>query len=173
MTHWTEEDISTLKELHKRGLSGGQIARKIGGITRNAVIGKLHRLGLSCPKQANPSPLQLQNRIDGRKRNTVRRTAVPRKPKPRPAILPSAAEAAVSHIALNVALLDLTTGMCRWPTSEDRPHLFCGIQCESGSYCSHHKPLATIPIVRKTLRVPTDRGDRSWKTYEVFEREAA
>ena len=44
---WTEEKISKLKELWGKGKTASQIAEIIGGITRNAVIGKVHRLGLS------------------------------------------------------------------------------------------------------------------------------
>ena len=42
---WTEERVEMLKQLWTDGLSASQIARKMGGVTRNAVIGKVHRLG--------------------------------------------------------------------------------------------------------------------------------
>ena len=44
---WTDERVSTLKKLWLDGLSASQIAKQLGGVTRNAVIGKVHRLGLS------------------------------------------------------------------------------------------------------------------------------
>ena len=44
---WTEDRVEMLKQLWTDGLSASQIARKMGGVTRNAVIGKVHRLGLS------------------------------------------------------------------------------------------------------------------------------
>ena len=44
---WTDERVETLKKLWTDGLSASQIAAELGGITRNAVIGKVHRLGLS------------------------------------------------------------------------------------------------------------------------------
>ncbi len=44
---WTEERVELLKKLWTEGLSASQIARQMGGVTRNAVIGKVHRLGLS------------------------------------------------------------------------------------------------------------------------------
>ena len=44
---WTEERVEQLKQLWTEGLSASQIARVLGGVTRNAVIGKVHRLGLS------------------------------------------------------------------------------------------------------------------------------
>ena len=42
---WTEERVEQLKALWTEGLSASQIARVLGGVTRNAVIGKVHRLG--------------------------------------------------------------------------------------------------------------------------------
>jgi len=44
---WTDERVTTLKKLWLDGLSASQIAKQLGGVTRNAVIGKVHRLGLS------------------------------------------------------------------------------------------------------------------------------
>src|SRR4051812_13524175 len=50
---WTDERVETLKKLWLDGLSASQIAKSLGGVTRNAVIGKVHRLGLSG--RATPS----------------------------------------------------------------------------------------------------------------------
>ena len=50
---WTDERVDTLKKLWLDGLSASQIAKQLGGVTRNAVIGKVHRLGLSG--RATPS----------------------------------------------------------------------------------------------------------------------
>src|SRR5215472_15870446 len=44
---WTDERVEVLKKLWLEGLSASQIAKQLGGVTRNAVIGKVHRLGLS------------------------------------------------------------------------------------------------------------------------------
>jgi GcrA cell cycle regulator len=51
---WTDERIDRLKELWSRGMTASQIADELGGVSRNAVIGKAHRLGL----QARPSPVR-------------------------------------------------------------------------------------------------------------------
>src|SRR6059058_6577762 len=57
---WTDERVELLKKLWTDGLSASQIAAELGGITRNAVIGKVHRLGLSgrakAPSSAAPRP---------------------------------------------------------------------------------------------------------------------
>ena len=50
---WTEERIEKLTKLWTEGLTASQIAQELGDVTRNAVIGKAHRLGLS----GRPSPV--------------------------------------------------------------------------------------------------------------------
>ncbi|HEY0627574.1 MAG TPA: GcrA family cell cycle regulator [Allosphingosinicella sp.] len=51
---WTDERIDRLKELWSKGMTASQIADELGGVSRNAVIGKAHRLGL----QSRPSPVK-------------------------------------------------------------------------------------------------------------------
>jgi GcrA cell cycle regulator len=51
---WTDERIDQLKQMWERGMTASQIAEELGGVSRNAVIGKAHRLGL----QARPSPVK-------------------------------------------------------------------------------------------------------------------
>src|SRR5919199_3490061 len=51
---WTDERIERLKTLWSQGITASQIADELGGVSRNAVIGKAHRLGL----QSRPSPVK-------------------------------------------------------------------------------------------------------------------
>ncbi|MCC6467254.1 MAG: global cell cycle regulator GcrA-like protein [Alphaproteobacteria bacterium] len=51
---WTEQRVNDLQRLWSEGLSASQIARRLGGTTRNAVIGKVHRLGLAS-RQPQPT----------------------------------------------------------------------------------------------------------------------
>ncbi|HTH29205.1 MAG TPA: GcrA family cell cycle regulator, partial [Sphingobium sp.] len=51
---WTDERIDQLKTMWERGMTASQIADELGGVSRNAVIGKAHRLGL----QSRPSPVK-------------------------------------------------------------------------------------------------------------------
>ncbi len=51
---WTEDRVALLRELWTKGLSASQIAVQLGGVSRNAVIGKAHRLGL----ESRPSPIR-------------------------------------------------------------------------------------------------------------------
>ncbi len=55
---WTDERIDQLKQMWQKGLTASQIAEELGGVSRNAVIGKAHRLGL----QSRPSPVKAADR---------------------------------------------------------------------------------------------------------------
>jgi GcrA cell cycle regulator len=87
---WTEERIDSLKTMWEKGLTASQIAEELGGVSRNAVIGKAHRLGL----QSRPSPVKSN---DGEPRVAVRKaTPIPSKPRvaapqPTPVAAPRAA----------------------------------------------------------------------------------
>ena len=53
---WTDERVELLKKMWNEGQSASQIAKELGGVTRNAVIGKVHRLGLSNRASTTPKP---------------------------------------------------------------------------------------------------------------------
>jgi GcrA cell cycle regulator len=53
---WTDERVETLKKMWGEGQSASQIAKELGGVTRNAVIGKVHRLGLSNRSGSQAAP---------------------------------------------------------------------------------------------------------------------
>ncbi|MEE3155704.1 MAG: GcrA family cell cycle regulator, partial [Pseudomonadota bacterium] len=67
---WTDERIATLKKMWEGGSTASQIADELGGVSRNAVIGKAHRLGL----KSRPSPVNANEK----------KKAAPAKPKPAP-----------------------------------------------------------------------------------------
>ena len=54
--NWTDERVELLKKLWSEGLSASQIATQLGGVSRNAVIGKAHRLGLKVYEAPQPPP---------------------------------------------------------------------------------------------------------------------
>ena len=95
---WTEERVELLKKLWADGLSASQIAAQLGGVTRNAVIGKVHRLGLSG-RAKSPSSM------------------VPRARKPRPA---SHSMRPRMRYHGNAALLPaMSNGASRWSNETD------------------------------------------------------
>ena len=73
---WTDERIDTLKTMWENGMTASQIAEKLGGVSRNAVIGKAHRLGL----QSRPSPV---------KPNETEEKPAPKAAAPKPAPAPA------------------------------------------------------------------------------------
>jgi GcrA cell cycle regulator len=129
MTMWTKERIAQLCELRDQGFSAEQIAAKIG-VTRNAVIGKVNRLGLVKQDTRPKTVRKLKPHI----RNARLEPAVQAKPLPLP-VLDSKSDAPVT-------LLDLEPHHCRWPVS-DAPFMFCGGAKQDGSsYCEYHADIA-------------------------------
>src|SRR3954447_16152226 len=84
---WTDERIDRLKELWSQGITASQIADELGGVSRNAVIGKAHRLGL----QSRPSPVK-----PNEENEDPRPPPAPDPPRPPPAAAAATAEAAPS-----------------------------------------------------------------------------
>ena len=78
---WTDERIDQLKQMWERGMTASQIADELGGVSRNAVIGKAHRLGL----QARPSPVKA---TDPAPAPSPRKAAPPAVEPPQPAVSP-------------------------------------------------------------------------------------
>lgn len=152
---WTDERVANLKKLWLDGLSASQIAKQLGGVTRNAVIGKVHRLGLSgraAPSQpsrpafraARPRPTQAPSaprRIEPAARPAV--AAQPSAPAPRPAVLDLPGTATV---------LTLGNHMCKWPIGDPTSDefSFCGRRSDEGHpYCVEHSKVAYQPAQKK------------------------
>jgi GcrA cell cycle regulator len=151
MTHtWTDERVALLSKLWAEGLSASQIAAELGGVTRNAVIGKVHRLGLSGrSKPASNSPKRAK-----RTRNTYNskpRTAGTKTTPARvggqasPKMVPQDLEEPVSK---KLSLVELVENTCKWPDGDpatDDFH-FCGNKThEDNPYCEYHCRLAYQP----------------------------
>ncbi len=161
---WTDDRVELLKKLWADGLSASQIATKLGEVTRNAVIGKVHRLGLagrattSRVRTARPrsnialfpsrSP-QVQYRTFG---NAALKTAIQPQERKAASIIPLRAlpelEPAPEGL---ITLVDLKESMCHWPIGdpmEENFH-FCGRRKSSGPYCEHHSAIAYNPAARR------------------------
>ena len=86
---WTDERIATLRKMWEGGATASEIATELGGVSRNAVIGKAHRLGL----KARPSPVKAN---DKKKPAPAKKPATPApKPAPEPRVEADSAAAAV------------------------------------------------------------------------------
>ena len=150
---WNEEKVNKLKELWGKGSTASQIAGIIGGISRNAVIGKAHRLNLSSKiKTRNSSSTQnFQNNVEennskqgrGRKNKfqslIIEKDFEPENPK---------------------KLEELDESSCKWPIGhpEEQSFYFCGrSSLKDFSYCKLHLLYAYQPKGRR--EEPTKKED--------------
>ncbi len=150
-TTWTRERVEQLKILTEEGLSCAQIGRRLG-VSRNAVIGKLNRLGLSRGRKPAapraPSALSTTSRL--RRPGIIAQRQILRAIY---AEAPPAAEAATIVVGERCSLLDLAKGKCRWPLSDpgESDFSFCGNAAVSGlPYCAGHARLAYRPPAART-----------------------
>ncbi|MBL8589185.1 MAG: GcrA cell cycle regulator [Methylobacteriaceae bacterium] len=163
---WTEERVELLRKLWLDGLSASQIAAELShGITRNAVIGKVHRLGLSGRVKApSPASASMAPRPKPAARPSPPRpiapivmgaTALALKPRAAPAPAP-VQEAEIIPLSERVTIMELREAMCRWPmgdpTSPD--FRFCGARTAEagGAYCGAHARIAYQPAQDRRRR---------------------
>src|SRR4029078_1711345 len=124
--NWSDDRVEQLKTLWTEGLSASQIARALGGVTRNAVIGKVHRLGLAG--RASPSRSERPRLPMAPKAPSVR-SHVPAVPvvEEDPLQLADGSHATV---------LTISYRMCRWPIGDSDAsalHL-CGYSHDAALY---------------------------------------
>jgi GcrA cell cycle regulator len=147
---WTDERVELLKKLWADGLSASQIAAELGGVTRNAVIGKVHRLGLSgrakSPSSSSPRPRKARSsshmlrvsRTSIRGNNAL---AYDYAAEPEPELIEIPLEQ-------RKTLLQLSDATCRWPVGDpgSTDFFFCGGEPNEGSpYCTYHSRVAYQP----------------------------
>jgi len=159
---WTKEEDDLLRKLHvELGLSASLVAEQIRGKTRNAVIGRIHRLGL--PRRGQLSGPEQRRRVaKGRAKAVpgwVQRVDKKTQP-PRLAVEPFVAP--VTNETPMRTFADLQRGECHWPIGDPGTEAFgyCGCKSIPGqSYCENHRKRAyqPVPIVRKDrVSVPAD-----------------
>lgn len=151
---WTDDRVEELKKLWAEGLSASQIAKKIGGVTRNAVIGKVHRLGLSgraAPSRPSSRPARAPKpRVAApvkAKAPVVRKIMEPAIEAPAPERLPNGEFATV---------LTLKDSMCKWPIGDPSSgdFRFCGHRSKAGdAYCEAHAQIAYQPQQKRKRKV--------------------
>jgi GcrA cell cycle regulator len=135
---WTEERVELLKRLWEDGLTGSQVAARLGhGISRCAVAGKVHRFKLE--KRNN----QASTRQPKQKQSTAIRLLKTATPK-----LASVPKRVVSEPAadMRIAFLEVSNKTCRWPIGDPghKDFKFCGASPHAGSsYCEYHRQLGT------------------------------
>lgn len=165
---WTEDRVEVLTKLWAEGLSASQIATKLGGVTRNAVIGKVHRLGLSGrAKPSRPAVKRTAKPAKVRTKTTV--TARSLKPITPTVIAPPAPPPVEAKPLPNgeyATILTIRDHMCKWPIGDptENDFRFCGRKIKpSEPYCEAHCSVAYQPSRRRgsaPKALPSRQGTR-------------
>lgn len=133
---WTEEKIEQLAKLWNEGLTTGEIGRIIG-MSKNAVVGKAHRLGL----EGRPSPIKRDVNPKTKKKTKALDTDTSKKS--------DAPKTKLKTKEDLIGLTDLTMHSCRWPIGDpkDKDFHFCGKEAIAGKpYCGEHVMVAYVGI---------------------------
>ncbi len=165
---WTDERIALLKKMWKEGKSAADIAKTLAkGVTRNAVIGKAHRMGLS----GRPSPIKKPPPKKPAAKKEVKKAApavkkpvvpvvsgIKNNPLAKELAEPRKFEKEAIPPGGGVALIDLTERMCKWPIGDPREDdfTFCGRGIRPGTpYCPDHASMAYQSSGRSRTAVAT------------------
>ena len=171
---WTDARVDKLKKMWGEGQSASTIAKELGGVTRNAVIGKVHRLGLSnrnggggsdtaakaAPKaapetkaaKAAPAPEPAPAPVQTPALRKIVPAGQPLPPQPSANEISPEALAKVSEIekkAKRLSLMELTERTCKWPVGDPATDdfWFCGLAVQQGKpYCEAHVGVAFQPM---------------------------
>jgi GcrA cell cycle regulator len=157
---WTDERIATLRKMWLEGMSASQVARQLGGVSRNAVIGKVHRMGLAG-REAPSRPRSLGGRPPGRSAARVA-NSLPVRPASPPREPRAPAPAPVTfEVRPSATILTLGEHACRWPIGdpEETGFGFCGARRTGhASYCEGHANLS----LRKKTKSADVGAQRQW-----------
>lgn len=165
--NWTDERVELLRKLWSEGLSASQIAAQLGSVTRNAVIGKVHRLKLSSRGRATAAPARQKKSVSGSgTRSSSRPASVTRsvatigatalqaqfdaEPVARYHLRP--VEDVVVPISRRLQLVQLSERTCKWPNGDPltEDFSFCGNEsAETGPYCTYHSRIAFQPAAER------------------------
>jgi len=126
---WSDDRVEVLKKLWGEGKTAAEIAKELGdGVTRNAVIGKAHRLKLSSrisPIQQNAKKIKANSEPSMAPRRPVKKVPI--------------------YLGKQLKMEDLRDKMCRWPNGDPQgdDFSFCGCTSLEGlPYCENHAAIA-------------------------------
>ena len=151
---WNEEKVAKLKELWGKGSTASQIAEIIGGLSRNAIIGKAHRLNLSSKIKVKNSTSGLNYKNSAEENDLTKKG---KKSKFKSLIIEKDFEPENPK-----KLEELDESLCKWPVGhpEEESFYFCGrSSLKDFSYCKLHLLYAYQPKGRK--EEPTDKDEET------------
>lgn len=142
---WREDIIDRLKSLWTEGLATAEIGRRLG-ISKNAVVGKAHRLGLA----SRPSPIRRGNAYEAQRRvpRRVRGPTLPPLPSPTVAVVPPPTSEPARR-PMELARSPRRLSACCWPIGEPGTagFRFCNAEALAGKpYCAEHAQIAYVRI---------------------------
>ncbi len=164
---WTEEMVEQLREMWKQGLTTGEIGKRLG-VSKNSIVGKVHRLGLS----GRPSPIKKKETAasDNAKKDPAsqakpsksknEKIAAAKKTEPESELIEDIViEEKIEIVPPSypqrsdkTSLTDLDNHTCRWPIGDpkDENFHFCGKKVRIGqTYCDEHAAVAYVKAVKK------------------------
>ena len=183
---WTDEQIAELKRRWAMQESARQTALCFG-VSRNSVLGKIHRLGLSVPVVYKLINQKVKSRRNGGatkealKAIRTREQKIARLANQSPLTnvmlararamgeLPACEEIDLSQEVITrppVALLDLEPHHCRWPIEQGDETIYCGADKHTRAYCARHAALAYRPVEKRKItarEVEFLRRSQIWK----------
>ena len=170
--NWTDERVEALRKYWSEGLSASQIAAQLGGVSRNAVIGKVHRLKLSGRGRTPAAPARQKKQV-----STVGAAAAKQPARALQISRPSVASVGATALASDVeviapalphpvrhvesvtlpisrmlSLIQLNERTCKWPIGDPlQPDFhFCGNDAaDTGPYCRYHARIAFQPAAER------------------------
>lgn len=143
---WTNERVELVEKLWKARLSASQIAAELGGVTRNAVMGIIHRRGIG----PGGMPRKVQLRSQKPRTSRIRLVSIAKKSDP--------GLTSTTPLEQRKTLLELTNETCRWPEGEPRTaeFFFCGAEeadfTRGRVYCRRHAAMAGAVSVPRQRR---------------------
>lgn len=145
-TTWTPYEDALLAQLWGEGKSTSKIAESFPGKSRNAVIGRVHRLRRNGKDFPERPAGRFGSREPRKPRPRLRVVRVPKEP-----FLPPKPIPPIIDTLEGSATFDERTG-CKWPVTQDSPYRFCNREIGEGPYCAGHAARAYQPSSREMKR---------------------
>ena len=179
---WTDERTELAKKLWNDGLSATEVAKRLGGVTRNAVIGKMYRIGALGNKPTKRAADRPANRVAASAPRSVKgiklsapkpvRVMEPKGPTPAPAALAPPPLQLVPETAKPWSQRGL--GECSWPVAGQGEGIISCCRPLAGRWCAEHNAIGSVPVKKyKTAKVASQVAWQERQAHASIEEIAA